>query len=254
VQDAVSPRSSLQSTPFDEEASSRESHRPEGLGAVVGTSVLALTAAGLLAYAVRERSWRSLAVAVAGAPLVYRGATGRWPMPRTLAARRAQTAQIESSIIINRPAAELYQEWRNLSNLPRFMRNLESVVETGNGRSHWVARTPIGGALEWDAEIVDERPGRLLSWRSLPGSAVDNAGSVLFEEHPTGRGTVVHVSMELAPHGPLAAVASLVQQVPELQVKEDLRRFKNLMEAGEIPTTEGQPHGERGAVDIENPL
>jgi uncharacterized membrane protein len=247
VQDAVASRSSLPST-------EPETHRREGLGSVVGTATLALTAAGLVAYAAKERSWRALALAVAGAPLLYRGATGRWPAARALVSSQAQTTHVETSVIIDRPAQELYAEWRKLENLPRFMKNLEWVHETGDGRSHWVARTPLGGQLEWDAEIVEDRPGRLLSWRSLPGSEVPNAGSVLFEEAPAGRGTLVRVAMEVGGPGRLARAVGLAQQVPEMEVKEDLRRFKSLMEAGEIPTTEGQPHGERGAIDIENPI
>lgn len=252
MQDVVAPRSSLPSTPF--EAVPHESRRPEGLTGVVGTATLALTAAGLIAYAARARSWRSVALAVAGAPLVYRGATGRWPVPQALAARQAEPAEVEAVVIINRPASELYDFWRRLENLPRFMRHLESVQELGDRRSHWVACTPLGAPVEWDAEIVEERPGQLLSWRSLAGSPVPNAGSVLFEEAPAGRGTIVRVSMAVAPQGRLGRLAHLAPQVPEMQVKEDLRRFKNLMEAGEIPTTEGQPHGERGAIDIENPF
>jgi uncharacterized membrane protein len=260
VQDVVATRPSLQRTgPFEEEPSAA-THRHESLGAVVGTATLAVTAVALAAYAVKERSWRSLAVAAAGAPLLYRGATGRWPRPQALVERRAEPARVETAVTIDRPAGELYAEWRQLENLPRFMKNLEWVIQLdgqGGRRSHWVARTPLGGSVEWDAEIVDERPGRLLSWRSVPGSEIEQAGSVLFEDAPAGRGTIVRVSIEIGRTGRLGRgllLGGLAEKVPELEVEQDLRRFKALMEAGEIPTTEGQPHGERGAIDVKNPF
>jgi uncharacterized membrane protein len=215
--------------------------------------------AALVALAARRRSWRTLGAAVAGAPLIYRGATGRWPVPRALAQRASDAvapAPVEATVTIERPRAELYAFWRRLENLPRFMRHLEEVVDIGGGRSHWVARSPLGFRVEWDAEIVEERQDQLLSWWSLPNSQVQSAGMVLFEDAPAGRGTVVRVSMELlAPGSGLGhAVGKLLAPITEQQVREDLRRFKQLMEAGEIPTTEGQPTGARSAIHPRNPL
>lgn len=166
-------------------------------------------------------------------------------------------AEIETSVTIGQPRAEVYAFWRNLENLPRFMKHLESVQDLGNGRSHWVAKSPVGGApVEWDAEIVDEREGELIAWRSLPGSVVHNAGTVRFEPATGGRGTKVHVHLDLVPPGGAAGrlAASLLEPVTTQQVKEDLRRLKNLMEAGEIPTNEGQPVGRRPLVNPRNPL
>jgi len=136
------------------------------------------------------------------------------------------------------------------------MRHLDSVDNRGDGISHWVGRSPLGTKLEWDAEIIEDREGYLLSWRSLPGSQVDNAGSVFFEDAPADRGTTVRVSFDVQPPaGPIGrVVGKAMNPITEQQVREDLRRFKQLMEAGEIPTTEGQPAGKRPVINIHNPF
>lgn len=220
----------------------------ERLAAIVG-------GAALMAFAARDRSWRAVGAAVAGVPLIYRGATGAWPVPQAVASRATLSPlHVETSVTIDKPAQELYDFWRRLENLPRFMRHLDEVRDLGDGRSHWVGRTPFGTRAEWEAEIVEDRPGRLLSWRSVAGSQVATAGSVLFEEATGGRGTVVRVEMDIrAPHHLLGrAVAGLAHV--EREVHEDLRRFKNLLEAGEVPTTDGQPHGERSRINPKNPF
>lgn len=220
--------------------------------------------AALITLAARDRSWRGIGLALAGAPLVWRGATGNWPaVPRSVVERLPESlsepmpATVETSVTINRPRQELWAFWRKLENLPRFMRHLESVEELGDGRSRWVGRSPVGLRVEWEAEIVEEREARLLSWRSLPGSRIHNAGSVFFEDATGGRGTVVRVVMEISPGGGLGlgrAVGKVLGPITSQQVHEDLRRFKNLLEAGEIPTTEGQPAGHRSAINIRNPF
>lgn len=210
--------------------------------------------AALVAIAARDRSWRGVGLALAGAPLVWRGATGNWPHLTSTDSAAQTAAPIEASVTINRPAEELYRFWRQLENLPRFMRHLESVQEIGDRRSHWVAKSPVGGMrVEWEAEIVDEREGRFLSWRSLPGSRVHNAGSVVFESDGD-RGTIVRVQMEATPAGLGGAVGRLLAPVTERQVHEDIRRFKSLIETGEIPTTEGQPVGRRSLINPKNPF
>jgi uncharacterized membrane protein len=135
----------------------------------------------------------------------------------------------------------LYQFWRNLENLPKFMSHLQSVRNLGNLRSHWVARGPLGVGVSWDAEIITERENELIGWRSLPGSAVDNAGSVHFRRGPGGRGTEVKVTLKYdPPAGKVgAAVARLFGSAPEQEIQDDLRRLKQLMETGEVPTTQG---------------
>jgi uncharacterized membrane protein len=161
------------------------------------------------------------------------------------AATSRRAVRVTKAIMINRPSEELYRFWRNLQNLPRFMTQVESVQVTGEKRSHWMAQGPGGKRVEWDAEIVEERPNELVVWRSLEGADVPNGGSVRFEPAPGGRGTVVKVELQYnPPRGVIAAtVAKLFGQAPEQQVQEDLRRFKQLIEIGEIITTEGQPAG-----------
>jgi uncharacterized membrane protein len=144
-------------------------------------------------------------------------------------------------MIINRSPEEVYGFWRRLENLPRFMRHLESVQETGTGRSHWVAKAPAGSSVEWDAEITEDRPNELIAWRSLEGADVDNSGSVRFEPATGGRGTVVHVEMEYNPPGGVlgALVAKLFGEEPGQQAQESLRTLKQVMETGEIIVSDG---------------
>jgi uncharacterized membrane protein len=127
------------------------------------------------------------------------------------------------------------------------MRHLRSVTELPSGNSHWVAQGPAGTTITWDAEIVTDNPGECIAWKSLNGAAVQHAGSVRFQPAPGGRGTEVHVELAYdPPAGALGvAVAKLLGEEPDLQIREDLRRFKQSMEAGEIATTDGQPQGER---------
>lgn len=249
------------------EAATLESHQSTGLSEEVPhTSQLAgrlaavVGGAALVAFAAKDRSWRSVGLALAGAPLVYRGATGHWPMGQARGERLAEPepSTLETSVTVNRPRREVYEFWHKLENLPRFMRHLESVEERGDGISHWVAKNPLGLHAGWDAEIVEDIEGEILSWRSLPGSQVHNAGSVLFEDAPGGRGTVVRVTMELRPagtgNGLGRALGKVLNPITYRQVHEDLRRFKSLIEAGEIPTTKGQPAGKRSAINPHNPF
>jgi uncharacterized membrane protein len=153
---------------------------------------------------------------------------------------RDRTIRVQKSITVNRPPEELYRFWRNFENLPRFMRHLESVQATGETRSHWRAKAPIGMRVEWDAEIINDRPSELIAWRSLEGAQVDNAGSVHFKRAPSGRGTEVRVEVQYIPPGGVigATVAKLFGEAPEQQVSEDLRRFKQVMEVGEVVQSE----------------
>jgi uncharacterized membrane protein len=125
------------------------------------------------------------------------------------------------------------------------MAHLEDVDTTADGKSHWVARGPLGLKFEWDAEIVTDKPNELIAWRSLDGSDVDTAGSVRFRELPHGRGTEVRVELKYdPPAGKVGtALAKLVGRSPEAQITADMRRFKQLLEAGEIPSVKGQPRG-----------
>lgn len=157
---------------------------------------------------------------------------------------------VECVVTINRSPQECYAFWRNLDNLPRFMEHLQEVTVFDERRSHWIARAPAGTHVEWDAEITEDRPNQMLAWRSLEGSDVPNTGTVRFEPAPAGRGTILRVTMQYdPPAGRLgAAVAKLFGEEPRQQVAGDLRRFKQLLETGEIATTMGQSAGKRSAL------
>jgi uncharacterized membrane protein len=144
--------------------------------------------------------------------------------------------RVNKSVVIDASPEELYTFWHDFENLPRFMRHLEEVRVTGEGRSHWVAKAPAGTTVAWDAEITDDRPNELIAWRSLEGADVYNAGSVRFEQTRGVRGTIVRVEIDYAPPGGVigAAVAKLFGEEPGQQVGADLRRFKQLIETGEV--------------------
>ena len=153
--------------------------------------------------------------------------------------------RVERSITIDRSPADLYAFWHNFEQLPSFMNHLKEVRSTGDNRTHWVAKGPLNSNVEWDAETINDRPGEVIAWRSIDGSDVDTAGSVRFQPAPGNRGTMVRVTFEYDPPGGKlgAAVAKVFGEDPSKQVNVDLRRFKQLMETGEIATTEGQPAG-----------
>jgi uncharacterized membrane protein len=149
--------------------------------------------------------------------------------------------RIRKAITIGRAAEELYRFWRDFENLPRVMTHLESVRVTGERRSHWKAKAPLGFRVTWDAEIVEDQPNERIAWRSLEGAGVKNAGSVTFEPAPGGRGTTVRVDLQYEPPGGVigATLAKLFGEEPGQQVQEDLRAFKQVMETGEMVRSEG---------------
>jgi uncharacterized membrane protein len=167
----------------------------------------------------------------------------------TLCGRRLSREQgalhVRKSITINKSPEEIYRFWRNFENLPRFMAHLQSVRVLDEKRSHWVAKGPAGSSVEWDAEILEDRPNELIRWRTLPGADVDNSGAVTFHPATGGRGTVVTVEFEYQPPAGVfgATVAKLLGQAPEKQVPVDLLRFRQVLETGVMQDTEGQPAG-----------
>jgi uncharacterized membrane protein len=152
---------------------------------------------------------------------------------------------VNKSIVVNAEPSELYEFWHDFENLPRFMRHLDSVKVAGE-RSHWVAKGPAGSTVEWDAIVTEDRPNELIAWRSLEGSEVQNSGSVRFERAPGGRGTVVHVEIDYSPPGGAvgALVAKLFGEEPDGQLQTDLRRFKQVIETGEVVISDGTLLGE----------
>ena len=202
----------------------------------------------LIGYGLGRRRLRAVLLPL-GAELIRRGITGRCPINRALGRNSAEGegrtspvaslaagegTRIEQAIVVRRPRDELFHFWRRLDNLPRFMDNLESVSVLDERRSHWIAKGPAGARVEWDAEIHNEVEDEIIAWRSLPGSEVEQAGSVHFTPAHNG-GTEVRVIMRYAaPAGKLGdAVARLLGDDPEQQVADDLRRFKQVMEASE---------------------
>ena len=222
---------------------------------------LSLVSGGLLVLSgLSHKGIGRLLMGALGGALVYQGITGNSPVYRLLGVNPAvqndpervsvpqeQGIHVRKTVTINRPVEELYSFWRNLENLPRFMNHLEAVTVQEVGRSHWKAKAPAGMSVEWDAEIVSEVPNEVIAWRSLANAQVANAGSVRFKAAPGGRGTELKVELEyVPPAGKLGAtVAKLFGEAPDQQISDDLRRFKQLMEAGEVATTEGQSSGRR---------
>jgi uncharacterized membrane protein len=166
--------------------------------------------------------------------------------PKALAGtyRDGSRVRVKKSIVINRSPEELYRFWRNVENLPSFMTHLESVKLTGNGRSHWKAKTVAGHSVEWDAEPVNDVPNSLISWHSLESSDIENSGTVRFARAPGGRGTVVRVELSYTPPGGSigASFAKLFGAEPGQQIEGDLRAFKQIMETGEIVKSDASIH------------
>jgi uncharacterized membrane protein len=226
----------------------------------------ALSGAALTVYGIRQRSVAGAMIAASGGALIVRGATGHCPVYSVagvntadadrdtrvaLAGRRG--IRVEVAMTINRPAEELYAFWRDFENLPAFMPHLASVRTLDHRRSRWVARAPAGRTVEWDAEIINEVPNKLIAWRTLDGADLISAGSVHFRTAGPDHGTSVSIHMQYKPPaGRLgAAVAWILGDEPSQVIREDLRRFKHLLEAGEAPTTKGQPHGRRSMFNDE---
>ena len=209
-----------------------------------------LTGGAMVLAGLSQRSLRGVMMAVAGGTLAYHGATSEKSIQEkvTEATGIDKGLRVEKTVTIeNKSIEELYQFWHNFENLPTFMKHLKSVSVLNETRSHWVATAPLGKSVEWDADIIADLPNQMISWASVPGADVENSGFVRFKPATGGRGTEVKVVLEYrVPGGALtAAIASVFGENPEQQVGDDLRRFKMLMETGEIATTEGQSCGRR---------
>ena len=163
------------------------------------------------------------------------------------AASGGHEAFLEHSLVVSKTSLECYSYWRDAANLPRFMRMVRSVTAVDDCRTHWVVGGPGGTTLEWNSELVVDRPGERLSWHSVEGSSVIHAGTVRFEAAPGGLGTIVRVLIHYRPPLGRASVgiAKLLGRDPNAEVREDLRRFKQVIETGEIATTRGQSSGRR---------
>ena len=199
----------------------------------------------------RGNSWqRPVLLASAGAGAVGFGVLGAmkyWQGQQgahspTSSDRKTATTK---TIVVNRDPEDVYAFWLNFEQFPRFMRHLKQVSVKKDGQSHWIARGPGGVTYEWDAEMVETRTNELISWRSLPGADIENEGSVRFERAPGGRGTLVRVNLRYSPPAGAAGsmVATLLGREPGQEVQEDLRRFKQVIETGEVVLSDATVHG-----------
>jgi uncharacterized membrane protein len=210
----------------------------------------------LVLMGLQKRSLRGALMALAGGGLLYQGATKQSTLQQAQgalqqvqeAAGMNQSIKVEKTVTINKPVEELYRFWHNFENLPHFMKHLKSVTVHNEQRSHWIANAPLGNSVEWDADIVKDEANQLIAWTSAEDADIDNSGFVRFKPATGGRGTEVKVVIEYNPPGGTvgAAIAKLFGEEPEQQIGDDLSRFKQLMEAGEIATTEGQSSGRSG--------
>jgi uncharacterized membrane protein len=222
-----------------------ESRPAEWLWARVGGDVIDLA---LLAKAESKRRARVAAAmaAVAGVTVADLVESARLTRANGASEREAPI-RVKKSITIRKPVEEVYRFWRDFENFPRFMAHVESVEVTGETLSHWVATAPApaGGRVAWDAEMVDDRPGELLAWRSLPGADVENSGEVRFVPAPGDRGAEVHVDVRYAPPGGTLGVrlAKLFGEEPATQMADDLRRLKQVLEVGEVVVSDATPTG-----------
>ena len=181
------------------------------------------------------------AAVLAGAGLAYAAVKA----VQSAADSVAREVHFETSVLVNKPPDELYEYWRDFQHLPLFMKNLESVSCIDRERSHWVAKSLNGAPVEWDAEIFNEIPNQLIAWRSREDADLVHAGTIRFEEAPGDRGTYVRVTMNYNPLGGTigASLAKLFGSEPSQLVRDDFRRFKQLMETGEIAGIDGQSSG-----------
>lgn len=203
--------------------------------------------AGLTIYGISRARRGGWLLAALGGMLIERGATGHCRVYEAFNINTAGSGEdtrralggssgvhVDEHVTINRPIEELYRFWRNLENLPRFMQHLESVERLTDTLSRWRAKGPAGTVVEWTAEIINEVPNQVIGWRSIDGSDVVSAGSVNFDQLGSGQ-TQVRVRLQYSPPGGKAgaAVAKLFGRDAATEIREDLQRFKQLVETGE---------------------
>ncbi|MBW4664861.1 MAG: SRPBCC family protein [Chroococcus sp. CMT-3BRIN-NPC107] len=219
-----------------------KSNQNEG-GGDAGKWASLIGGGAMVLMGLRQKSLRGALMAIAGGGLAYGAAKSQGGITEALGMEKS--IKVEKTVTINKPADELYRYWHDFGNLSTFMKHVKSVTVIDEKRSHWVATAPLGASVEWDADIIEDRENEFISWASVEDADIDNSGFIRFKEAPGSRGTEVKVVMEYAPPGGAvtAALAKLFGEEPEQQIGDDLRRFKMLMETGEIATTEGQPKG-----------
>lgn len=191
---------------------------------------------------VKSHPIKAVLKAAIGGYLLYRGSTGHCPVNEAIGRNTADVDEtaaraitIKETVVVNLPKDEVYRFWRKLENLPLFMKHLKKVEETSETTSHWEAQiNDVLGKLEWDAEILDEKEGEYISWASVPGASIENAGEVRFKSAPGNLVTEVYATISYnPPAGPLGALAAkLLNGKFSAMVREDLKRFKQVIETG----------------------
>ncbi len=166
--------------------------------------------------------------------------------PSTFRGKAGKDAPVSPTVTVNRPRQELYDFWRDFTNFPQFMDNIRSVEKLDAQRSRWLIEAPAGTSVEFVSRITEDQPGRLIAWESEEGADVRNSGRIDFLDAGPGRGTMVRATISYdPPAGAIGrAVAKVLQREPNVQARRDLRRFKQLMETGEI-TTSASPSGRK---------
>jgi uncharacterized membrane protein len=222
-----------------------------GAGAVSGAERWISVAGGvaLAVISVRQKPVVGAVLGLTGAGLALRGLTGRCPIKARLGAENPgkQAAQdhgwggtaafIHRAVTVNRPRQEVYETWRDFSNLAHFMENIERIEVLDEKTSRWSVKAPLGRTVQWDALVTEDAPGERIAWETAPGADIKSFGVVEFRDGPTGRGTEVRARFAYKPPaGTIGRLAAKVfQREPYLQARRDLRRFKAWMETGEIP-------------------
>lgn len=233
--------------------SSKNVNAPERVASAVAGSALVV-------FGLKRGGLAGAALTLLGGGLLHRGSTGHCYVYDAVGVNTNEssgnallsmtpsilsgTVRVKKAITVNRSPAEVYQYWKRFENLPYFMKHLESVTDIGENRTHWIAKAPLGGTVEWDAELTSDVENQRIGWQSLEGADITNSGTVEFR--PTqDRGTEVIVTMMYeAPGGKIGEWAAwALGEEPSVQILDDLRRFKRLMETGTILTTDGQPSG-----------
>lgn len=240
----ASTTQSLERNPTQE---SITAHAQQNVAPVERIASVAVGGAAI-GYGLSRESLGGLLLAAIGGALVHRGVTGRCygydalginTRSTTAAGTRGTDGiKVTQSVIISRSPAEVYQFWRRLENLPRFMKRVKTVERIDDERSRWVVKGPAGSEIEWTAKLLADRENEVISWESLPGADVQNAGSVWFESAGNGATEVRVILRYYPPTGRLgAAVAELFGEAPDQQLAEDLQRLKETLEVGSAAIT-----------------
>ena len=228
----------------------RNRQQPAWLWSRVAGDMMDLALLGMAARSPEAKRQRAMMALAAVAGVAVADVIASMQQQRSVTRPIHGAVHFSKTVTVNKPVEEVYRFWRNFEGFPRFMGHLQEVQVIDDKRSHWVARGPGGMEVEWDAEIIEDVPNERLAWRSMQDADIDNAGVVRFEKAPGGRGTIIRVETHYRPPAGTAGmiVAKLFGEEPQVQIDGDLRRFKQVIETGEVTTTIGQPAGKRSVI------